>query len=122
VKLAHRSSLEWGTPVLYLRSTHARIFHLSASPYPEPMPPQATGSGEDPVALLKDTKPVVAVAFSPDGSMLATGSSDWIGWNGRVRVWSVTSGRELRRLSPGWTSGVSGLAFGPNPTVAVRLR
>jgi hypothetical protein len=114
VKLAHRSSLEWGTPVLYLRSTHARIFDLSASPPPEPVPPQATGSHEDPVVLLKDTKPVVAVAFSPDGSMLATGSSDWIGWTGRVRLWSVASGRELRRLSPGWTSGVSGLAFSPN--------
>jgi WD40 repeat protein len=114
VKLAHRSSLEWGTPVLYLRSTHARIFDLSSSPQPEPMPPQAASTHEDAVALLEDTKPVVAVAFSPDGSMLATGSSDWIGWTGHVRLWAVTSGRELRRLSPGWTSGVSGLAFSPN--------
>jgi sugar lactone lactonase YvrE len=113
VKLAHRSSLEWGTPVLYLRSTHARIFQLSTSP-PAPMPRQAAGAHQDPVALLEDTKPVVAVAFSPDGAMLATGSSDWIGWTGQVRLWSVSSGRELRRLSPGWISGVSGLAFNPN--------
>jgi WD40 repeat protein len=116
VKLAHRSSLEWGTPVLYLRSTHARIFDLSASSPPEPMPPQAPGTREDAVALLEDTKPVVAVAFSPDGSVLATGSSDRMGWTGQVRLWSVTSGRELRRLSPGWTSGVSGLAFVSNGT------
>jgi sugar lactone lactonase YvrE len=114
VKLAHRSSLEWGTPVLYLRSTHARIFQLSTSPPPAPMPRQAAGAHQDPVALLEDTKPVVAVAFSPDGAMLATGSSDWIGWTGQVRLWSVSSGRELRRLSPGWISGVSGLAFSPN--------
>jgi hypothetical protein len=113
VKLAHRSSLEWGTPVLYLRSTHARIFDLSASPPPEPMP-QAPSTREDAVALLEDPKPVVAVAFSPDGNMLATGSSDRMGWTGHVRLWSVTSGRELRRLSPGWTSGVSGLAFSSN--------
>jgi CHAT domain/WD domain, G-beta repeat len=113
VKLAHRSSLEWGTPVLYLRSTHARIFHLSTSPA-TPMPRHAAGAPQDPVALLEDTKPVVAVAFSPDGAMLATGSSDWIGWTGQVRLWSVSSGRELRRLSPGWISGVSGLTFSPN--------
>jgi WD40 repeat protein len=114
VKLAHRSSLEWGTPVLYLRSTHTRIFNLSDLPPPEPKPPQGPGTREDAVALLEDTKPVVAVAFSPDGSMLATGSSDRMGWTGHVRLWSVASGRELRRLSPGWTSGVSGLAFGSN--------
>jgi WD40 repeat protein len=114
VKLAHRSSLEWGTPVLYLRSTHARIFDLSASPPPKPKPPRGPGTSEDAVAFLEDTKPVVAVVFSPDSSMLATGSSDRMGWTGHVRLWSVTSGRELRRLSPGWTSGVSGLAFGSN--------
>jgi WD40 repeat protein len=114
MKLAHRSSLEWGTPVLYLRSTHARIFQLSTSSPAAPMPRQAADAHKVPVALLGDTKPVVAVAFSPDGAMLATGSSDWIGWTGQVRLWSVSSGRELRRLSPGWTSGVSGLAFTAN--------
>jgi WD40 repeat protein len=114
MKLAHRSSLEWGTPVLYLRSTHARIFQLSTSSPAAPMPRQAADAHKVPVALLADTKPVVAVAFSPDGAMLATGSSDWIGWTGQVRLWSVSSGRELRRLSPGWTSGVSGLAFTAN--------
>jgi hypothetical protein len=114
VKLAHRSSLEWGTPVLYLRSTHARIFDLSVSSPPEPTPPRAAGAHEDAVALLEDAKPVGAVAFSPDGSVLATGSSDRMGWTGHVRLWSATSGRELRRLSPGWASGVSGLAFSPD--------
>jgi len=51
---------------------------------------------------------VGAVAFSPDGRLLASGGSD-----GAVRVWDVATGRELRRLE-GHTDSVQSVAFSPD--------
>lgn len=66
---------------------------LLAQTNPAPLPGQlpnirirATLSGHD--------KSIVAISFSPDGEMLATGSED-----GMVRLWSMPSGAELGTLS-----------------------
>jgi hypothetical protein len=53
---------------------------------------------------------VYGIAFSPDGTRLATAS-----WDGTAKVWEVASGRELRTLS-GHTAAVEGIAFSPDGT------
>src|SRR5260370_20835108 len=50
---------------------------------------------------------ISAVAFSPEGRILATGESD------RIRLWDVVKGKELRRLEK-IPFGAYGLAFSPD--------
>jgi WD40 repeat protein len=57
---------------------------------------------------------VRAMAFSPDGRILATGADDRPRWRDQsLRIWDVASGRLLRRLDP-HRSGVGALAFSPD--------
>jgi WD40 repeat protein len=49
---------------------------------------------------------ITAVAFSPDGKRLATSSFD-----GTVRVWSASDGKELLRLRIGAKDFIEGVAF-----------
>jgi len=51
---------------------------------------------------------VNAVAFSPDGQTLASGSNDYT-----VKLWDVNSGRELRSLE-GHSRSVNAVAFSPD--------
>ena len=52
--------------------------------------------------------PVNAIAFSPDGSLIASGSEDH-----EVRLWQVATGRLIRRLE-GHSSAVTAVAFSPD--------
>jgi outer membrane protein assembly factor BamD (BamD/ComL family) len=68
------------------------------------------------VLAVPHRKTVVGVAFSPDGRLLVTASSDR-----SARIWELPSGREFRPSGPeyrpmqrpGWSSGVEKVAFSP---------
>jgi WD40 repeat protein len=60
-----------------------------------------------PVARLKHGGAVNGARFSPDGTLLVTGSGD-----GGVRVWELASGREVARLEPG--EPVNNVSFSGN--------
>jgi WD40 repeat protein len=60
------------------------------------------------INALDRRAPVSAVAFSPDGALIASGSDDHM-----VRVWHVATGRLIRRLE-GHSSAVTAVAISPD--------
>ncbi|MGH3811841.1 MAG: CHAT domain-containing WD40 repeat protein [Pseudonocardiaceae bacterium] len=103
LRLAKKDTLEWGTPVLYLRAADARIFDAAS---PRPRRARARRELADPphrprpvirhpavVRTVRHDGAVNAVVFSSDGRRLATAGDDRT-----ARIWDVTSGAQLVRL------------------------
>jgi WD40 repeat protein len=125
-----RRTLEWITPVLYLRGDSTRLFTIPAGtvpadePAPQPRraepPPAAPASApaapraRAPSRLLRKlsghTGALLGVAFSPDGTRLATTSADQT-----ARLWDIATGAHIRTLT-GHTGAVWGVAFSPDGT------
>jgi len=72
-----------------------------------------TATGREIRRLAGHREVVADVAFSPDGKLILSGSTDL-----NVIVWDVASGAEIRRLI-GHTSGVLAVAFHPEGRLAV---
>ncbi len=65
--------------------------------------------------LSGHTLEAFTLAFSPDGTLLASGSGDGMGRGAQVIVWDVATGRPLRRLNE--SDWILGLAFSPDGKV-----
>ena len=98
------TTLEWVTPVLYLRGHDSRLFAMpSGRPTPKPPPRRAGPAAQVGRRLVRtlamDSAGVVSVAFSPDGATLAAAGAD-----GVLRLRETATGNHVRSLSGhvGW--------------------
>lgn len=60
-------------------------------------------------AMKGHTKPIVDIAFSPDGRLIATASQD-----NTVRLWDSTNQRQLGQPLTGFAAAVTSMAFSPD--------
>jgi len=140
------NDIEWGTPVLYMRSPDGVLFDLTQKPAAEEITPSAHEPVVAPLAyetvpktqqpksaditptrlpvapyvrtLEGHKKAVNSVAFSPDGAIIASGAGGGLLWHNdnTVRLWQVSDGTPLRTLE-GHNKQVNSVAFSPDGVV-----
>ena len=84
------------------------LFLRPAAGDPPPKPAVSVTTDDKPLVLKGHTDSVFAVAFSPDGKTLASGSFDKT-----IKLWDVATGKEIRTLA-GHTKEVVSVAFSPD--------
>ncbi len=82
--------------------------HRNSSPYPGELKVWDAASGKELLSCQGLPDRVTAVAFSPDGTRLASA-----GWDGAVRVWDAQTGQQLHALA-GHAEGAYAVAFNRN--------
>ena len=101
------TTLEWVTPVLYLRGPESHLFTIPA-PVAGPQTPRASGPARPLRTLTGHTGAVRCLAFSPAESLLASGGDD-----AGVRLWQVPAGTNIRTV-PARSRPVNSVAFSPD--------
>ncbi|MGQ0604202.1 MAG: nSTAND1 domain-containing NTPase, partial [Anaerolineales bacterium] len=94
--------------LLALQAVTATVEDKTIVPEAEQALHQAVQASHARLTLTGHTGDVTGIAFSPDGTRLATASDDQT-----ARVWDATTGHELLTLS-GHTAPVYGIAFSPD--------
>lgn len=69
-----------------------------------------TSRENPPIAFKAHEFPVLSLAYSPDGRIIATGSSD----KNSIRLWEVSTGAPKAKTFPGQVGDVWSLAFSPD--------
>lgn len=112
IRIEIPGTLEWGTPVLYLRSPDGHIFDLTGPPAASGPPARANDTAGVPArspALLRSfdmTWNYRGGAFSPDGTAFALYDED------RIRVMEIASGEERFSIPTGdLGAGIGNVTF-----------
>jgi len=84
-----------------------KVVEVPAQQPPPPAPPPPAGTPPPPPPLPVPPVAVCALAYSPDGKVIAAGGAD-----GQIHLFQAADGKFVRSL-PGHTSAVTALTFPP---------
>lgn len=96
-------------------SRDSRLVAIASEPSDDSSPDRLdlweTTTGQKRAALLTSRTPLIDLAFSPDGALLAAGDAE-----GVLHLWSLAAGKEIRQLQ-GHRGRIESLAFSHDGTL-----